>query len=166
MRSQMVEHVAKLSEVLVAGQALEDLVHTLGVWIHDESLPVALLFFDLLAGFRSRSSLLLFRLLFSSVRLDVFLLIRTFCSSWLLRWLIIIRDTFIFHSFISARIRLHRNGNESVGREPLFFGLDTIVSEFGERFFRAVLNQVNILENGCSLSVLCQDTLTFNAAML
>ena len=38
MRSQMVEHVAKLSEVLVAGQALEDLVHTLGVWIHDESL--------------------------------------------------------------------------------------------------------------------------------
>lgn len=132
MRSQMVEHVAKLSEVLVAGQALEDLVHTLGVWIHDESLPVALLFFDLLAGFRSRSSLLLFRLLFSSLRLDGFLLIRTFCSSWLLRWLIIIRDTFIFHSFISARIRLHRNGNESVGREPLLFGLDTIVSEFGE----------------------------------
>ena len=65
MRSQVVEHVAKLGEVLVAGEALKDLVFTLGDFIHDKSLPVALLFVDLLAGFRSRSGLLLFRLLFS-----------------------------------------------------------------------------------------------------
>ena len=68
MRSQVVEHVAKLGEVLAAGEALKDLVLTLGDCIHDKSLPVALLFVDLLAGFRSRSGLLLFRLLFSFSR--------------------------------------------------------------------------------------------------
>ena len=81
VRSQVVEHVAKLGEVLAAGEALKDLVLTLGDCIHDKSLPVALLFVDLLAGFRSSSGLLLFGLfIYLSWLIDEFFLLRTFCA--------------------------------------------------------------------------------------